>query len=47
MYKEWYSHWEDNISVAFLQTGRMAVEWIDLVQDTYKWQALVNAVMNL
>jgi hypothetical protein len=23
------------------------VDWIGLVQDMYKWRALVNAVMNL
>jgi hypothetical protein len=22
-------------------------DWIDLAQDRYRWQALVNAVMNL
>jgi len=27
--------------------GRGGMEWIDLAQDNDKWQALLNAVMNL
>ena len=26
---------------------RRVVDWIDLVQDSERWRALVNAVMNL
>jgi hypothetical protein len=33
--------WENNIKI----DGGM--DWIDLAQDRQKWQALVNAVMNL
>jgi hypothetical protein len=27
--------------------GQDGMDWIDLVQDKYKWRALVNTVMNL
>jgi hypothetical protein len=30
-----------------LEIGLNAVDWIDLVQDRYRWRALVNSVMNL
>jgi hypothetical protein len=30
-----------------LEIGVNVVDWIDLVQDRYRWRALVNSVMNL
>jgi len=39
--------WENNIKMDFQEVGYGAVEWIDLAQDRDRWQALVNAVMNL
>jgi hypothetical protein len=38
--------WIDNINIALLQIGLGGVDWIGLVQDRYRWIALVNAVMN-
>jgi hypothetical protein len=29
------------------EIGWGGVDWIGLVQDTYRWRALVNSVMNL
>jgi hypothetical protein len=29
------------------EVGREGMDWIDLAQDTDRWLALVNAVMNL
>jgi hypothetical protein len=37
--------WEDNIKIDLQEVGWKV--WIDLVHDRYRWQALVNAVMNL
>jgi hypothetical protein len=39
--------WIDNIKMGFLDIGLSVVDWIGLVQDRYRWRALVNAVMNL
>jgi len=36
--------WEDNIKMDLQEVG---IDWIKLAQDRDKWQALVNAVMNL
>jgi hypothetical protein len=30
-----------------LEIGLSVVDWFGLVQETYRWRALVNAVMNL
>jgi hypothetical protein len=37
----------DNIKMDVLEIGWGGVDWIGLAQDTDKWRALVNAVMNL
>jgi hypothetical protein len=37
----------DNIKMDFLDKGFNVVDWIGLVQDRYRWRALVNSVMNL
>jgi hypothetical protein len=38
---------EDNIEVDLQEVGWEAMDWIDLAQDTDRWRALLNAVMNL
>jgi hypothetical protein len=37
----------DNIKMDLLETGLNVVDWTGLVQDRYRWRALVNSVMNL
>jgi hypothetical protein len=39
--------WEDNIMMYLQEVGYGCMDWIELAQDTDRWQALVNAVMNL
>jgi ribosome biogenesis protein Nip4 len=39
--------WEDNIKMYLQEVGCGGMEWIDLVQDRDRWQALVNVVRNL
>jgi hypothetical protein len=40
--------WEDGIRMDLRQIGwGEGVEWIQLAQDTNRWRAFVNAVMNL
>jgi hypothetical protein len=39
--------WEDEIRMDLGEIGWGCVEWIQLVQDRYRWLALVNTVMNL
>jgi hypothetical protein len=39
--------WEDGIKMDLREIGCGGVEWIHLVQDRYRWRAVVNAVMNL
>jgi hypothetical protein len=39
--------WIDNIKIDILEIGLNVVNWIGMVQDRYRWRALVNAVINL
>jgi hypothetical protein len=39
--------WEDNIKMDVKEVGWRIMDWIDLAEDRDRWQALVNAVMNL
>jgi hypothetical protein len=39
--------WEGNIKVDLEEVGFGDMDWIKLVQDRDRWQALVNAGMNL
>jgi hypothetical protein len=39
--------WEDGIRMDLREIGWGSVDWIQLAQDTGRWQALVNTVMNL
>jgi hypothetical protein len=39
--------WIDNIKKDLLEIGLSVVDWIGLAEDSYKWTALVNAVLNL
>ena len=39
--------WEDIIKVGLPQVGCGGMDWIELVQDRDRWQALVDEVMNL
>ena len=38
---------EDNTKMDIRKVGCGGVDWIDLAQDRNRWQALVNAVINL
>jgi hypothetical protein len=39
--------WIDNIKMDLLEIRVHVVDWIGLAQDRYRWEALVNSVMNL
>jgi hypothetical protein len=39
--------WLYNIRMDLLEIGLRVVDWIGLAQDSYRWRALVNSVMNL
>jgi hypothetical protein len=39
--------WEDNIKMDLKEVGCGGMDWICLAQDRDRWQALLNAVMNL
>jgi hypothetical protein len=39
--------WEDNIRMDLQEVGCGSIDWIWLAQDRDRWQAIVNAVINL
>jgi hypothetical protein len=39
--------WEDNIKMDLQEVECGGMDWLGLAQDTDRWRALVNAVMNL
>jgi hypothetical protein len=39
--------WEDDIKTDLREVGWRGMNWIELAQDSGRWRALVNAVMNL
>jgi len=39
--------WEDNIKNDLQEVGYGGMDWIELAQGRDRWQACVNAVMNL
>ena len=39
--------WKDNIKMDLQEVGCGGMDWIELAHGTDRWQALVNAVMNL
>ena len=41
------SRWEDNIKMDILEVVYGGMDWTELAQDRNRWQALVNAIMNL
>jgi len=38
--------WEDNIKMDLQEVGCGGLDWIEPSQDSYRWRAFVNAVMN-
>jgi hypothetical protein len=38
---------EDNIKLDLKELGFQGVDWVDLIRDRDKWQAVVNTVMKL
>ena len=39
--------WEDNINICLKHLGWGDLNWIDLIQNRDRWQAIVNEVTNL
>ena len=39
--------WEDNIKMDLQDVRWGGMDWVDLADDTDRWRALVNPVMNL
>jgi hypothetical protein len=39
--------WEDRIRMDLREIGCGSIEWIQLAQDSGRWQAIVNSVMNI
>jgi hypothetical protein len=42
-----YRRWEDGMRMSLRETGWVDVEWTQMVQDSDRWRALVNALKNL
>lgn len=42
-----YVRWENNIKVDLTDSGQEDAEWIDVAQDTNKWWAVVNMLMDI
>jgi len=42
-----WRRWKDNIKMDLQEVGCEGMDWIELAQDRDRWQALVNAVLNL
>jgi hypothetical protein len=40
------SRWEDNIKMDLQEVEWWSMDWIDLAQDSNRWWALVNAIIN-
>jgi len=38
---------EDNIKMDLQEVGFEGMDWIDVIEDTDRWRAPVNVVMNL
>jgi hypothetical protein len=43
--RPWH-RWEDNIKTDLQECGCGGLGWIELTQESDRWRALVNAVMN-
>jgi len=41
------SRWEDNIKKVLREVQCGGMDWIELTQDSDRWRALVNVVMDL
>ena len=39
--------WEDNSKMDLQEVEWGGMDWFDMAQDRNRWQALVNAVMNI
>jgi hypothetical protein len=44
--RSWH-RWEDNSKMDLQEVGWGNMDWLNLVQDRYRWPALVNVVMNM